>query len=130
MAMAATRQYNFVKLFIGVLVSHAKLMPELEQAACCRLRPIDHRSPVIPFDFTDYYEPEMGDILDRIISRLSGLLKRISYRKIKQQTNRLEEENSAAVSACETPGEPRPGLYRAGEKSFSPLQRIFITESI
>ena len=54
--MGSIRQFVPVKLFVGVLVSHARLIPDLEQRLVAAHGPIDHRSPVIPFDFTDYYE--------------------------------------------------------------------------
>src|SRR5207237_4366420 len=64
--MGTIPQFNPVKLFIGVLVSHSKLVPEVEQRLLAAYGPVDHRSPVIPFDFTDYYETEMGDTSDRV----------------------------------------------------------------
>src|SRR5579863_977730 len=90
--MAAIRQSNPVKLFIGVLVSHAKLIPDIEQRLVAAYGPIDHRSPVIPFDFTDYYETEMGDILDRIIFSFERLIEADRLPEIKRQTNHFEEE--------------------------------------
>src|SRR2546426_8032594 len=64
--MGAIRQFTPVKLFVGVLVSNSKFIPEVEQRLIAAYGPIDHRSEVIPFDFTDYYEPEMGDLIDRV----------------------------------------------------------------
>ena len=84
--MGAIRQFTPVKLFIGVLVSHTKLLPDVEQRLIALYGPIDHRSPVIPFDFTDYYEPEMGDIIDRVFFSFERLIEADQLPEIKRQT--------------------------------------------
>ena len=90
--MGAIGQFNPVKLFIGVLVSHKKLMPEAEHRLTAAYGPIDHRSGVIPFDFTDYYEAEMGDIIDRAFFSFERLIEADQLPEIKRQTNQLEGE--------------------------------------
>src|ERR1051326_2082733 len=90
--MAGIHQFNLVKLFIGALVSHTNLISEVEQRLISAYRPIDHRSPFIPFDFTDYYETEMGDIIDRVIFSFERLINADQLPEIKRQTNRLGEE--------------------------------------
>ena len=90
--MAEIRQFNPVKLFIGVLVSHTKLLPEVEQRLAAVYGPIDHRSAVIPFDFTNYYEPEMGDIIDRVLFSFERLIEADRLAEIKRQTNKYEQE--------------------------------------
>src|SRR5438477_5426818 len=89
--MAAIRQFNLVKLFIGVLVSHSRLIPDVEQRLLAACGPIDHRSPVIPFDFTDYYEADMGDLIDRVFFSFERLIEADQLPEIKRQTNELEE---------------------------------------
>ena len=84
--MGAIRQFTPVKLFIGVLVSHTKLLADVEQRLIALYGPIDHRSPVIPFDFTDYYEPEMGDIIDRVFFSFERLIEADQLPEIKRQT--------------------------------------------
>lgn len=64
--MGSIRSLVPVKLFTGVLVSNDSLLPEVEARLFALYGPIDHRSPVIPFDFTDYYADEMGGIIDRV----------------------------------------------------------------
>ena len=90
--MGAIRQFTPVKLFIGVLVSNSKFIPEVEQRLIAAYGPIDHRSEVIPFDFTDYYEPEMGDLIDRVFFSFERLIEADQLPEIKRQTNQLEDD--------------------------------------
>jgi hypothetical protein len=90
--MGAIRQFTPVKLFIGVLVSNSKFIPEVEQRLVSAYGTIDHRSDVIPFDFTDYYEKEMGDLIDRVFFSFERLIEADQLPEIKRQTNQLEEE--------------------------------------
>ena len=90
--MGAIRQFTPVKLFIGVLVSDRKFIPNVEERLTPLFGPVDHRSQVIPFDFTDYYEKEMGDILDRVFFSFERLIEADRLPEIKRQTNELEDE--------------------------------------
>jgi hypothetical protein len=134
MSMAATRQFNSVKLFIGVLVSHAKLISELEPRLVAVYGPIDHRSPVIPFDFTDYYEAEMGDVLDRIFFSFERLIEADQLPEIKKQTNHLEEEIAPLYQRVKRPVNLDPGYIEqakvilASSKNF--YHRIYLGKGI
>src|SRR5262245_32632835 len=103
--MGAIRQFTPVKLFIGVLVSSSKSIPEVERRLTALYGPIDHRSDLIPFDFTDYYEPEMGDLIDRVLFSFERLIEADQLPEIKRQTNGLEEE---LASTLKTPQAKRP----------------------
>ena len=93
--MGAIRQFTPVKLFIGVLVSDRKFIPNVEERLTPLFGPVDHRSEVIPFDFTDYYEKEMGDILDRVFFSFERLIEADRLPEIKRQTNEVEDELAA-----------------------------------
>jgi len=90
--MGSIGQFTPVKLFIGVLVSNSKFITEVEHRLSTAFGPIDHRSDVIPFDFTDYYEAEMGDLIDRKFFSFARLIEADRLPEIKRQTNDLEEE--------------------------------------
>ena len=90
--MGAVRQFTPVKLFIGVLVSNRKFIASVEERLAALYGKVDHRSDVIPFDFTDYYEKEMGDILDRVFFSFERLIEADRLPEIKRQTNELEDE--------------------------------------
>ena len=132
--MAAIRQFTPVKLFIGVLVSHSKLIPEIEQRLEKVYGSIDHRSPVIPFDFTDYYQAEMGDVIDRILFSFERLIEADQLPEIKRQTNRLEEELVSLYEPVSRPVNLDPGYVEqakvilASTKNF--YHRIYLGAGI
>jgi hypothetical protein len=90
--MGAVRQFTPVKLFIGVLAANNKFIPQIEERLVGAYGSIDHRSDVIPFDFTNYYETEMGDIIDRVFFSFERLIEADQLPEIKRQTNELEVE--------------------------------------
>src|SRR2546428_3581930 len=102
MLMGAIRSFNPVKLFVGVLVSDPKLISEVETRLVEAFGPIDHRSDVIPFDFTDYYEAEMGDLIDRVFFSFERLIEADRLPEIKRQTNQLEEELAPLLKTTST----------------------------
>ena len=90
--MGAIRQVTPVKLFVGVLVANNKFIPQVEERLTAAFGAIDHRSAVIPFDFTNYYEAEMGDIIDRVFFSFERLIEANQLPEIKRQTNQMETE--------------------------------------
>jgi hypothetical protein len=132
--MGGIRQFNPVKLFIAALASHTKLISALEQRLIAVYGPIDHRSPVIPFDFTNYYEAEMGDILDRIIFSFERLIEADKLPEIKRQTNQLEEEFVPMYDRVKRPVNLDPGYIEqakvilASTKNF--YHRIYLGKGI
>ncbi|PYS40200.1 MAG: DUF4416 domain-containing protein [Acidobacteria bacterium] len=91
-SMGTIRQFTPVKLFIGVLVSNNKFIPQVQERLAAAYGGIDHRSDVIPFDFTNYYEAEMGDLIDRVFFSFERLIEADQLPEIKRQTNQLEDE--------------------------------------
>ena len=123
--MGAIRQFNPVKLFIGVLVSHSKLIAEVEQRLAAAHGPIDHRSPVIPFDFTDYYETAMGDIIDRVLFSFERLIEADQLPEIKRQTNHLEEELTPLFSAVKRPVNLDPGYLEQAKVILASTKNFY-----
>jgi hypothetical protein len=99
MRMGAVRQFSPVKLFIGVLVSDRKFIPAVEERLITVYGAIDHRSDVLPFDFTNYYEAEMGDLIDRIFFSFERLIEADQLPEIKRQTNQLEADLAPILQA-------------------------------
>jgi hypothetical protein len=95
--MGSLRSFSPVKLFAGILVSDAKYVTEVETRLTAEFGAIDHRSPVIPFDFTDYYEKDMGDVLDRMFFSFEELIDAAKLPEIKRRTNQFEAD--IAISA-------------------------------
>src|SRR5262245_9553820 len=100
--MGTLRQFNPVKLFIGVLVANSKFIPKVEERLTAAYGAIDHRSDVIPFDFTDYYENEMGDLIDRVFFSFERLIEADQLLEIKRQTNLFEDELAPLLRTSST----------------------------
>jgi len=107
--MANIRSFSPVKLFIGVLVSDKKFINDVERRLTAQYGPIDHRSPILPFDFTDYYTPEMGDIIDRVFFSFERLIEADQLPEIKRQTNNSEDEMRSLSEAVKRPVNLDPG---------------------
>ena len=90
--MGSIRTFNPVKLFVGVLVSDRKWIPDAKARLAALYGTIDHESSVIPFDFTDYYAKEMGDEISRVFFSFEQLIDADRLAEVKRQTNELEEE--------------------------------------
>src|SRR5437899_1724603 len=123
--MSEIRQFIPVKLFIGVLVSHNKLIPEVEQRLTNAYGPIDHRSAVIPFDFTDYYEPEMGDIIDRILFSFERLIEADQLAEIKRQTNKFEQESAPLYTSAKRPVNLDPGYIEQAKVILASTKNFY-----
>ena len=54
----------------------------------------DFKSPIIPFDWTSYYEPEFGSSLKRIFMSFTELVFQDALAEIKHATHKLEQEFS------------------------------------
>lgn len=85
------KEYEKVLLFIGVLTT--KGFPESLRASLEeKFGAIDVISQSIPFSFTDYYVPEMGEGIERFFISFRELVSPDSLREAKLFTNRLEKE--------------------------------------
>jgi hypothetical protein len=107
--MGSIRAFNPVKLFVGVLVAAEDLVSDVESQLSSSYGPLDCRSPVLPFTFTDYYRQETGDRILRVFFSFERLIEGDQLPEIKRQTNALEERFSAAGSAVKRPVNLDPG---------------------
>lgn len=81
-----------VKLFVGMLSANVMLLQEAEKMLVERFGPVELRSDLLPFDYTDYYAPSMGpDLLRRLIG-FSRPVAAPSLVEIKLLTNEVEEQ--------------------------------------
>jgi uncharacterized protein DUF4416 len=132
--MGAIRKLIPVKLFVGVLVSDAKFIPEIESRLTAAYGPIDYRSPTIPFTFTGYYAKEMGPSIDRLFFSFEPLIEPDQLPEIKRQTNAIEEELAALQSFVKRPVNLDPGYLEqakvilASTKNF--YHRIYLGKGI
>jgi len=77
---------------VGLLLSDLQLLPEAEQRLTGDYGPVDHRTTAIPFNFTQYYEKEMGSSIQRVFFSFERLIEADRLPEIKRKTNALEEE--------------------------------------
>jgi len=83
-----------VKLICGLLAGDLGWLSRAKEVLSGRFGPIDHESEGIPFDFTAYYQKELGpDIIRQYVS-FEELIDPGDLAAIKLTTNRMEEELS------------------------------------
>lgn len=85
---------NGVKLIMGMIYSREDVLGDAERIFSKRFGPVDFRSEPIVFDFTDYYEKEMGPGLKRRFLSFRDLIKKEELAKIKIFTDRIEKRFS------------------------------------
>lgn len=78
------------QLIIGVIARDEDLLAEVRPALEAEFGPVEDASPVIPFDFTSYYNDEMGYDLIRVWYSFADLQPLEALTDIKNRTNALE----------------------------------------
>ena len=78
------------KLVIGLFLKKKRLGIPVTKELVERFGPIDVASAWLPFDFTTYYEPEMGKPLFRRLLAFKTLIDQDALAQIKIMTNDLE----------------------------------------
>lgn len=82
------------KLVIGLFMKEKRLVEKITAELIEALGSIDMVSPWFPFDYTDYYEPEMNAPLFRRMLTFKELIKQSSLADIKNLTNEIESNYS------------------------------------
>lgn len=82
------------KLVISILLKDKELITPLTEELSSNFGYIDISSDWIPFNYTSYYEPEMGTPLFRKMISFSGLVEQTDLAGIKLKTNTLEQSFS------------------------------------
>jgi hypothetical protein len=82
------------KLVIGLFMKEKRLIEKITTELIEALGSIDMVSPWFPFDYTDYYEPEMNAPLFRRMLTFKELIKQSSLADIKNLTNEIESDYS------------------------------------
>ncbi len=80
------------KLVIGMLLKERAVFAELAARFADRFSPPDLVSPWFPFEYTSYYEQEMGAPLWRRVLAFSGLVAQDGLAQIKLETNAIEQD--------------------------------------
>ena len=132
--MGSIRNFNPVKLFVGILVSNESLIENVEAELSAKYGPVDYRSPVLPFTFTDYYRRETGDDIHRLFLSFERLIEADSLPEIKHHTNALEAEFAAGSTGVKRPVNLDPGYVEhakvvlASTKNF--YHRMYLNDGI
>lgn len=85
------KEYSKVLLFSGVLSTRG-FPSALKEKLESEFGAIDIISPSIPFSFTNYYDSEMGEGIERFFISFKDLVSPDALREAKLFTNRLEKE--------------------------------------
>ena len=90
--MTEAKPFSPVKLICGVISSQAEVFREAGERLGHLYGPIDLGSHLFKFNFTDYYERQMGKNLKRKFLSFERLIPPEGLSEIKLQTNELEDE--------------------------------------
>jgi hypothetical protein len=78
------------KLVVGIITAELKIVENLVTALVSRFGQIDLVSPWMDFNYTAYYEPEMGSPLFRRVFAFKPLISQGDLCAFKLATNRME----------------------------------------
>jgi hypothetical protein len=82
------------KLVIGLFMKEKSLLAPVAETLADAFGPVDLVSPWLPFDYTSYYEPEMGAPLFRRIFAFKSLMAQEDLPAVKLKTNRFEKDHA------------------------------------
>ncbi|MBM3253211.1 MAG: DUF4416 family protein [Candidatus Omnitrophica bacterium] len=92
--MAKAKKHPKVNLIIGIIANKENLFGNIKKYLVRKFGEIDFESHVIDFNFTTYYEGEMGKNLKRRFLSFKNLIAPQELSDIKLYTNKLEERFS------------------------------------
>lgn len=90
--MAEPKPFSEVKLICGIIACEERYFKKAEDSLVRLYGSTDLESHVFKFDFTDYYEKQMGKNLRRKFLSFRDLVSPERLSEIKLRTNELEEE--------------------------------------
>lgn len=90
--MTEAQPFSPVKLICGIISSEERFFKKAEEHLIQLYGSMDHQSPLFEFNFTDYYEEQMGKNLKRKFLSFADLISPEKLSEIKLRTNKLEEE--------------------------------------
>jgi hypothetical protein len=90
--MSKPREPRPAKLVIGLFMKDRALFEPLVAELVSEFGTLDLISPWLPFDYTAYYEQEMGAPLFRRLLAFHALVEQLALAGIKLATNRLEDQ--------------------------------------
>ncbi len=94
--MGVMKRHKPVKLIVGMISNDSNLLLKVEAILQRAFGPIDFRTSLLDFAYTNYYEPEMGGNLKRQFVSFRRLIVPKNLSKIKLYTNKLESKFSVS----------------------------------
>jgi hypothetical protein len=82
------------KLVIGIFTKEIKIIDPLASELSSQFGQIDLVSSWMPFNYTSYYEPEMGSPLVRRVFAFKPLIEQDELAAVKTATNKIEQTYS------------------------------------
>ncbi|MDP2943466.1 MAG: DUF4416 family protein [Candidatus Omnitrophota bacterium] len=132
--MGLVRKANKVKLVVGMISNDPNLLLRLEKTLEWRFGPIDFRTALLDFAYTDYYEPEMGSNLKRQFVSFRRLIDPERLPDIKLYTNKVELQNSVARNRPSRKVNMDPGYLTEGKLVLATTKdqqhRMFLNKGI
>ena len=134
--MAEAQEADTVKLICGMISARAELFDRAAEALADAFGPVDLTSEIMPFDMTDYYEPQMGPGLLRRFVSFAEPFSPAALVEAKLRTNAIEAD-FASRRGADAPARPinlDPGyvapskLVLASMKDFS--HRIYVRDGV
>jgi len=92
--MSIPQEPEPAKLFVSVISSSAESINKTLSEIEAHYGILDFVSPLLPFNYTDYYCAEMGKVLFRRFASFDRLIRQEDLASIKVQTNLLEAERT------------------------------------
>lgn len=92
--MGKTETPKRVKLFVGLITNEIPLIEKIKHALIKSFGEIDSQSDILNFDFTAYYDKEMGNGLKRQFLSFKKLISMENINIVKLFTNKLEKKFS------------------------------------
>ena len=90
--MAEPMPFSPTKLICGIIASKEASFKKAEERLVQLFGSVDLTSPLFIFNYTDYYEKQMGKNLKRKFLSFASLISPEKLSEIKLRTNELEEE--------------------------------------
>jgi hypothetical protein len=97
--MTEAKPFTTVKLICGLISSEERYFEKAEIRLVEIYGPVDHLSPLFDFNWTDYYEKQMGKGLKRKFLSFEELIPPEKLGAIKIRTNELEQEIKSEFKA-------------------------------
>lgn len=82
------------KLVVSLFLKEKSIIVDVAKDLSDKLGPVDMVSSWFPFDYTEYYETEMGSPMFRRIFAFKSLIKQSALAEIKLATNDIEHKYS------------------------------------